>query len=91
MDAKTKKILLLGGGAILIGAVGFFVYSFFKKDEFTFGNTTIKLNKNNFVTKVDEETNTVVDLREKQLPFSNISSSIGWTPTPISELWNKYK
>lgn len=28
---ETKKILLYGGGAIILGTVGFFVWSFFKK------------------------------------------------------------
>lgn len=43
MDSNTKKILLYGGGAILLGSVAFFVYSFFRKDNFTVGNTTISL------------------------------------------------
>jgi hypothetical protein len=30
---ETKKILLYGGGAVLVGAVGFFVWSFFQKTD----------------------------------------------------------
>ena len=30
---NTKKILLYGGGALVIGALSFFVWSFFKKED----------------------------------------------------------
>jgi hypothetical protein len=30
---ETKKILLYSGGALIVGAVGFFVWSFFQKVE----------------------------------------------------------
>lgn len=41
MDAK--KLLLYGGGTIALGAVGFFVWSFFQKVEIPIGNTVIGL------------------------------------------------
>jgi hypothetical protein len=40
---ETKKILLYTGGAIALGAVAFFVWSFFQKVEIPLGNTTIGL------------------------------------------------
>jgi len=44
---NTKKILLYSGGAIVLGAVAFFVWSFFQKVEIPIGNTTIGLGKQN--------------------------------------------
>jgi hypothetical protein len=40
---NTKKILLYSGGAIVLGAVAFFVWSFFQKVEIPIGNTVIGL------------------------------------------------
>jgi hypothetical protein len=40
---ETKKVLLYTGGALLLGAVGFFVWSFFQKIEIPIGSTTITL------------------------------------------------
>ncbi len=40
---NTKKILLYTGGALALGGVAFFVWSFFKKVEIPIGNTTIGL------------------------------------------------
>lgn len=82
MDANTKKMLYYGGGAILVGAVAFFVYSFFKKDEIIVGNTALSLGE-------DEEAVTTKTRGGFKAP--KISQSIDWTPTPLSELWNKLK
>ena len=40
---ETKKVLLYTGGALVLGAVGFFVWSFFQKVDIPLGNTTITL------------------------------------------------
>jgi hypothetical protein len=80
MDANTKKMLYYGGGAILVGAVAFFVYSFFKKDEIVVGNTTLSLGED------EVESTTTGGFKAPQ-----ISEGINWTPTPLSELWNKLK
>lgn len=40
---ETKKVLLYTGGAIVLGAVGFFVWSFFQKVEIPVGQTTVVL------------------------------------------------
>lgn len=50
----TKKILMYGGGAILVGAVTYFVWAFFQKPVIPIGNTTIALGSD----KEDEETKT---------------------------------
>jgi hypothetical protein len=47
----TKKILMYGGGAIVLGAVTYFVWAFFQKPIIPIGNTTIALGG----TEEDEE------------------------------------
>lgn len=79
MDSKTKKVLYYTGGALLVGAVGFFVYSFFKKDEIIIGNTSIS------TTDEDSKPSTF------NPPKIDFSEGINWTPTPLSEIWNKIK
>lgn len=81
MDANTKKMLYYGGGAILVGAVAFFVYSFFKKDELVIGDTAISIG--------EEESDTFPTGGFKAPQIA--SEGINWTPTPLSELWNKLK
>lgn len=43
MTAENKQVAMYVGGAILVGAVGYFVYSFFKKPvvSLPLGDTTI--------------------------------------------------
>jgi hypothetical protein len=79
MDSKTKKVLYYTGGALLVGAVGFFVYSFFKKDEIIIGNTSI--------STTDEDSKP----SKFNAPKIDFSEGINWTPTPLSEMWNKIK
>jgi hypothetical protein len=74
MDAKTKKILLYGGGAILLGSVAFFVYSFFKKDKIVIGNTNITIDE-----EPKEEKSKSSDIRF--LPREDFSQGIGFTPS----------
>jgi hypothetical protein len=40
---NTKKILLYSGGALIVGAVGFFVWSFFQKVEVPMAESDSKL------------------------------------------------
>ena len=49
----TKKILMYGGGAIVVGAVTYFIWAFFQKPVIPIGNTTIVLGN-----KADEEDET---------------------------------
>lgn len=44
MTPENKKIAMYVGGAIVVGAVGFFVYSFFQKP-ITIGQTTVTVGK----------------------------------------------
>ena len=82
MDASTKKMLYYGGGALLVGAVGFFVYSFFKKDEITVGNTSISL------TDEKEPTASTGGFKAPKFDFAD---SISYEPSPLSDLWAKIK
>ena len=60
---NTKKILLYGGGALVIGAVTFFVWSFFQKPIIPIGNTTIGLGSNpkKIVTDETKDNSTSTD------------------------------
>jgi hypothetical protein len=53
---NTKKILIYTGGAIALGAVAFFVWSFFQKVEIPVGNTTVTLGSDKEDDKEEEET-----------------------------------
>lgn len=48
---NTKKILLYTGGALALGAVTYFVWSFFQKVEIPVGKTTVTLGGNGEDTK----------------------------------------
>jgi hypothetical protein len=52
----TKKILMYGGGAIVLGAVTYFVWAFFQKPVIPIGNTTIALGD---IKEDEEETKTI--------------------------------
>lgn len=41
MTTSNKQILMYSGGAVVLGAVAFFVYSFFQKPTLELGNITI--------------------------------------------------
>jgi hypothetical protein len=47
---ETKKVLLYTGGALVLGVVGFFVWSFFQKIEIPIGGTTITLGSDDKAT-----------------------------------------
>jgi len=64
---ETKKVLLYTGGALLLGAVGYFVWSFFQKVEIPLGNTTISLGSDS-KDKPTQGTNTVSDSTDKTTP-----------------------
>ena len=66
---ETKKILLYTGGAIVLGAVGFFVWSFFQKVEIPLGNTTITLGSDSKDKPTKEtETETETNGKDKTTP-----------------------
>lgn len=84
MDANTKKILLYSGGAILIGSIAFFVHSFFKKEKFVVGNTSISLDEG-----IKDETSSPTVT--KFIPKKDFSTGIDFQATPLMELWDNYK
>ena len=51
---NTKKILLYGGGALVLGAFGFFVWSFFQKVDLPVAQTTPPLVDENTSNEEDE-------------------------------------
>jgi hypothetical protein len=57
---NTKKILLYTGGALALGAVTYFVWSFFQKVEIPVGNTTVTLGGGKEKEEEEEEQATVV-------------------------------
>lgn len=64
---NTKKILLYTGGALALGAVSYFVWSFFQKVEIPIGETTVTLGSETNEEEVEETP--VVSQEEK--PFVN--------------------
>ena len=87
MTASTKQILMYAGGAVVLGAVGFFVYSFFQKPTLELGNVV--------VGNDEEPKNTGKDWTEffKQereaftKTLSNPKASMGFN----AKLWNSVK
>ncbi len=77
MNAETKKYLTYGGVAILVGSLGYFIYSTIKKPSLVVDNTQV------IVGEEEIATNPVVDnvTPEKPNPFSSLNplpSSIGY-------------
>jgi hypothetical protein len=65
---NTKKILLVSGGAVVLGAVAYFVWSFFQKVEIpTVGTTSLSLGIDN---EDDKEENNA-DVAPSTTPFKN--------------------
>lgn len=59
---NNKKILLYGGGAIVLGAVGFFVWSFFQKVD-------VPLTEKTQTTPDDNSTNLGTNWFKSQMDF----------------------
>lgn len=64
MTPQNKKVAMYLGGAVVVGAVGFFVYSFFQKP-ITVGSTTVTVNPN------DEHVATSEDKPKVAQTYSN--------------------
>jgi len=91
MTPENKKIAMYLGGAIVIGAVGFFVYSFFQKP-IVVGNTTVVLGEEEqnanapIVTPATEPSNFFKEMLAQQAT-ANVPSFSGWlkdNPMPTS-------
>jgi len=65
---NTKKILLYGGGALVLGAFGFFVWSFFQKVDIPIGNTKIAFGTNADETPVGSNSNSTNTIDDNDFP-----------------------
>lgn len=77
MNAETKKYLTYGGVAILVGSLGYFIYSTLSKKPLVLDNTQV------IVGEEESATNPVLDnvTPENTNPFSSLNplpSSIGY-------------
>lgn len=54
----TKKILIYTGGAIVLGAVTYFVWAFFQKPVIPIGDTTIKFGSEDEEKETNQTTQT---------------------------------
>jgi hypothetical protein len=76
MTAENKKTAMYLGGAIVVGAVGFFVYSFFQKPIIV-GNTTLSLGNEEDKAPTITPTN----------PFKEmLAQSQAISPTPFGDM-----
>jgi hypothetical protein len=84
---NTKKILIYGGSALALGAVAYFVWSYFQKIELPIGDTTIVLGSDK------EEESAVSDKNsgKSNNPFTNLRDTVFEpirTPNVYSDLEN---
>jgi hypothetical protein len=68
MTATNKQILMYAGGAIVVGAVGFFVYSFFQKPTLQVGNVTIGNDDEPQQSSGKDYTKLFKDLQQQSFP-----------------------
>jgi hypothetical protein len=78
MTTTNKQILMYAGGAIVVGAVGFFVYSFFKKPTLQVGNVTIGNDDVPQKSGGKDYTKYFKDLQQESLP-PKVSGSNAYT------------
>ena len=87
MTASNKQILMYAGGAVVLGAVGFFVYSFFQKPTLELGNIVIG-NEDEPKTEGKDYTEFFREQREAfAKTLANPKASMGFD----SKLWNSVK
>ena len=70
---ENKKILFYAGGALVLGAVTFFVWSFFQKPIVPIGDTTVVLG---------EEDETPTTTTSGNNPFADLNVAFGDIQTP---------
>ena len=80
MTPENKKIAMYLGGAIVIGAVGFFVYSFFQKP-IVVGNTSVVLGNEEENANTSVETPIVTPPSTTTNPFTDMLAQP--LPNPI--------
>lgn len=87
MTASNKQVLMYAGGAVVLGAVGFFVYSFFQKPTLELGNVVIG-NEDNASTTKKDFTNFFKQEREAfTKTLANPTASMGFS----AKLWDSVK
>lgn len=69
---NTKKILIYGGGALFLGAVTYFVWSYFQKIELPIGDTTIVLGSDK---KEEESPISETGLSNSKNPFTDLRNT----------------
>jgi hypothetical protein len=77
MNAETKKYLTYGGVAILVGSLGYFIYSTLRKPSLSVDNTQVLIGEDENINKPVEDN----FAPEQTNPFSNLASlptSIGY-------------
>lgn len=75
MKAENKKIVMYIGGAVVLGAIGFFVYSFFEKPIIVGENTSFNLGSN--LTEDKQEESPFEQTTPKTNTFfSNLQSTV---------------
>jgi hypothetical protein len=77
MNAETKKYLTYGGVAILVGSLGYFIYSTLRKPSLSVDNTQVLIGEDENINKPVEDN----FAPEQTNAFSNLASlptSIGY-------------
>lgn len=80
MNTETKKYLTYGGIALLVGSLGYFVYSTIKKPSLSVDNTEVLIGEDENLNKPVED-NFAPD--SKQNLFSELLSRANSQPTSI--------
>lgn len=77
MTSENKKIAMYVGGAVVLGAVGFFVYSFFEKPIIVGENTSFNLgNSSNTLDKQEESPFEQTNSTKTNTFFSDLQSKV---------------
>ena len=82
---NNKKILIYGGGALFLGAVAYFVWSYFQKIELPIGDTTIVLGSD----KEEESPVSETDLGKSKNPFTDLLNT-DFEPITTPNVYNVY-
>lgn len=78
MNAETKKYLTYGGVAILVGSLGYFIYSTIKKPSLSVDNTQVLIGEDENINKPVEDN---FAPEKATNPFANLNplpTSIGY-------------
>jgi len=85
---NTKQILMYGGGAIVVGAVTYFIWAFFQKPVIPIGNTTIALGSNQDDEEKDVKPKTTTTSSGTKFDFTPIDFKPIETPNIYANINN---